>query len=515
MAETRTAKDVVRGILLSAEMGAKGDHDAYQLSDAQKGRSGWSVGRTQIDLGQQTDRHGEFSDLLKKSGKLTDQEIGSAMGDLSSIGRTKKMSAELQGKVNGVLASKDGKAMLDRWDEGQIEAMVSRVDDARAAARENPRYSSDSAFRRQVDSPAFAGAIAGHANQYENSSRIKEWLRGNEIEVNGTKVKLGDKVPGIDALADIEMNSEYLKADGKEIPKNVEAQHTRWQAIVGQLERQGDVTAEEAGAMRGTVRDRYSTEAQRTNRQDPNQHEVGAGQNLSIIAKQKGVSLEDLQRANPDKAPGKLKPGDFLRVPTSEEIEQWKRDREKAQISKKKISELTPEDAERQGMSTADFLKAKNEELAANGSSLPNGPQVASASAGLDRQILAEQATPVPEQKPSEPSADPKVAAMVEMSGQPVDNPGKAALLKPVETLTQSEMTDMINSAQGDYRGYRSGDPLKAHTYERVQDWHAAMYGDGPQANDGGKPVDPTPVRAIPIRPIPCRVTYKTQNPIR
>lgn len=134
-------------------------------------------------------------------------------------------------------------------------------------------------------------------------------------------------------------------------------------------------------------------------------------------------------------------------------------------------------------MSAADFLKAKNEELAANGSRLPNGPQVASASAGLDRQILAEQATPVPEQKPSEPLGGPKVVAMVEMSGQPVDNPGKAALLKPVETLTQSEMTDMINSAQGDYRGYRSGDPLKAHTYERVQDWHAAMYGDGPQAN--------------------------------
>lgn len=69
---------------------------------------------------------------------------------------------------------------------------------------------------------------------------------------------------------------------------------------------------------------------------------------------------------------------------------------------------------------------------------------------------------------------------LLDMSAAPLANPGQAALLKPVEKLTQSEMMDMINSAQGDYRGWRSGDPLKAHTYEKVQDWHAAMYGDAP-----------------------------------
>ncbi|CAA7617628.1 hypothetical protein [Magnetospirillum sp. UT-4] len=98
---------------------------------------------------------------------------------------------------------------------------------------------------------------------------------------------------------------------------------------------------------------------------------------------------------------------------------------------------------------------------------------------------------------------DPQVAAMVEMAGRPVDNPGRSALLKPVERLTQAEMMDMINHAQADYRGYRSGDPLKAHTYERVQDWHVAMYGDAPQGNDGGKPVEPAPIRPIPDRPAP------------
>jgi|GEM_PF-3615263 len=112
---------------------------------------------------------------------------------------------------------------------------------------------------------------------------------------------------------------------------------------------------------------------------------------------------------------------------------------------------------------------------------------------------------PAPEQKRSEAPADPQVAVMVEMAAKPVDNPGRSALLKSVENLTQPEMMDMINHAQGDYRGWRSGDPLKYHTYEKVQDWHAAMYGDGPQQYDGGKPIEP-----IPIRPIPEQISPHT-----
>lgn len=81
------------------------------------------------------------------------------------------------------------------------------------------------------------------------------------------------------------------------------------------------------------------------------------------------------------------------------------------------------------------------------------------------------------EQKGSVAPADPRAASLVEMAGKPIANPGRSALLKPVEKLTEGEMKDMIASAQGDYRGWRSGDPLKAHTYEKVQDWHVATHG--------------------------------------
>lgn len=101
----------------------------------------------------------------------------------------------------------------------------------------------------------------------------------------------------------------------------------------------------------------------------------------------------------------------------------------------------------------------------------------------------------------NESASDPRVEELARMAASPVENPGRSALLKPVEKLTESEMNDMIASAQTDYRGWRGGNPLKAHTYERVQDWHANIYGDGPQRHDGGKPVEPQPVRPIPKQP--------------
>lgn len=82
-------------------------------------------------------------------------------------------------------------------------------------------------------------------------------------------------------------------------------------------------------------------------------------------------------------------------------------------------------------------------------------------------------------------------------------HPGKSVLLKPVDKWTESEMKDVLNSAQGDFTGRQSGDPLKAHMYERVQDRHTSVYGDGEQRYDGGKPVEPQPVREVSDLPAP------------
>lgn len=69
--------------------------------------------------------------------------------------------------------------------------------------------------------------------------------------------------------------------------------------------------------------------------------------------------------------------------------------------------------------------------------------------------------TPAPaqEQKQSKAPADPRAASLVEMASTPIDNPGRAALLKPVEKLTettaafgrvlQSEDADKLTTAFG------------------------------------------------------------------
>ena len=208
---------------------------------------------------------------------------------------------------------------------------------------------------------------------------------------------------------------------------------------------------------------------------------IGKGDTLSKIAARHGVSAEDLAKANGITDPNRIRAGQSLTIPgqapqspSPQEI--------KGRMLEGKVTPVTGTTA----------------------TPLPTASQWPQAEPGTGNGPVPEApAMPAPEQKPSEPLADPKMAAMMEMAGAPVDNPGRSALLKPVEKLTQSEMTDMIHSAQEDYRGWRSGDPLKAHTYEKVQDWHVAMYGDGPQANDGGKPVEPTPIRAIPEQPSP------------
>ncbi|MGE5505973.1 MAG: hypothetical protein ACM31L_16245 [Actinomycetota bacterium] len=111
-----------------------------------------------------------------------------------------------------------------------------------------------------------------------------------------------------------------------------------------------------------------------------------------------------------------------------------------------------------------------------------------------------------PEAKPSpeqNASADPQAAALAEMAAEPVTDPGRSALLKPVENWTEAEHRDAIRAAQNDFTGWRSGDPLKAHLYERAQDWTAYVYGDGPQGFDGGRPVGPQVLRTPPIAPLP------------
>lgn len=98
---------------------------------------------------------------------------------------------------------------------------------------------------------------------------------------------------------------------------------------------------------------------------------------------------------------------------------------------------------------------------------------------------------------------DSRIQSMRDLAAQPVDHPAQSALLKPVDTWTKSEMQNVLNSAQGDFSGAKAGDPLKAHLYEKVQDWHTTNYGEGEQQYEGGKPVEPQPIRTIPKEAAP------------
>lgn len=114
------------------------------------------------------------------------------------------------------------------------------------------------------------------------------------------------------------------------------------------------------------------------------------------------------------------------------------------------------------------------------------------------------EAAPQPEQRSDAPT-DPRTASMLTMAKAPIADAGLAPLVKDTATWTEAEMRQVLDKAQAGFTRGRSGDPLKAHSYERVQDWHVGIYGDDPQGNDGGKPIEPKPIRPIPTAESPAR----------
>jgi hypothetical protein len=173
---------------------------------------------------------------------------------------------------------------------------------------------------------------------------------------------------------------------------------------------------------------------------------------------------------------------------------------------REKVSSLSAEDAAAQNMPLGDYLKQRVNLLEDQPRQKPVGVQVASADTVRSDALpvpvgdLANESDKAPEQATN---TDTRIAAMRVLSAQPITDAGKSALLKPVQNWTEGEMKDALNSAQGDFFGWKSGDPMKARLYESVQDWHSHIYGDGVQQYDGGKPVDPQPMQQVPDVPVP------------
>lgn len=103
-------------------------------------------------------------------------------------------------------------------------------------------------------------------------------------------------------------------------------------------------------------------------------------------------------------------------------------------------------------------------------------------------------APPQDDAAPQTAQDDHRIRAMQEMAARPIENPAQSILLKPAEKWTKEEMQTVLASAQRDFPGWRANDPLKAHMYERTQDWHSAIYGDAPTHLGDGQPVRPIPI---------------------
>jgi hypothetical protein len=129
----------------------------------------------------------------------------------------------------------------------------------------------------------------------------------------------------------------------------------------------------------------------------------------------------------------------------------------------------------------------------ASGGLAAEAQQTASAEVPQEQKVSNPDPAPAPAPTPT-PTPTPEIQAMREQMAAPVDDPAKAALLKPVENWTQGEMSAALGGAMD----RRSGDPLRYRLYDQVGAWHDHVYGDGPQQfDDTCRPVEPQPVRPV------------------
>jgi hypothetical protein len=206
---------------------AAGNANPNQLSFAQKGASGWSLGEVQNDLKQNEKIANQLAKKLVESGKFAENEregveIWLKTRPSNTLGTEDQ---EKKKKIDEYLASDAGKKWVSDQDKAQVNSVLSKANEVVEAAKRNPRYQTDQAFRAEVDSDRFALPTADMINQYGSHDGLKKWAEGGKGRIGGRDVEMGAAVPSFETMIGLEMGSTYLKDDkGNEKDANIDSQ---------------------------------------------------------------------------------------------------------------------------------------------------------------------------------------------------------------------------------------------------------------------------------------------------
>lgn len=297
---------------------SKNEQKIYALQHAKTAKSGYSLGKTQIDLASNGTIRGELIEFLKKQG-LNTHEIATLEERLKIKGDDAAISDNLQKKVASAIGNAAGKAKIDAWDKKQADETAVKAAEVVAAARTNPRYDTDPTFRTFADSSAFFYLVADNINQYGVPDGLKNFVAGKDVSRrSGTISRLGERPLTMDTLAEYEGDYKWVRqGDEAQAPdKGAQDIRRRRLGVVNNLLADGLISTETSDSLKRTITAAYLSDNERKNGSTPaGGILIQQGDSLSKIAARHGVSAADLAKANNIADPSRIRAGQSLVLP--------------------------------------------------------------------------------------------------------------------------------------------------------------------------------------------------------
>ncbi len=310
---TMTEDNIIKNTISHSELSNKGD--AYKISHAQKGKSGFSVGATQVDLSKQKKAKDTFvkeiqvanSILANKEQHFSETDLKNLKDNIGIANNKNALPNSLKEKINASLKTDAGKQLVDKLDTDQYEAVKSQIANLRKGAALNNNLTKES--KDFINSSSFTVLAADNINQFGSPNKLNALISGKEsystkvidpatqktttktVNFSNPLNKKNSKFE-FDDFAKYESEYRYIYGD-KEGAKDVKR---RRGGNLDFIEKNKLDTLEKLAKYRNIVNNNYWFQG----KAESNGHYVKSGDTFSSIAKKSGLSVAELQKLNPE-----------------------------------------------------------------------------------------------------------------------------------------------------------------------------------------------------------------------
>jgi len=315
-----TTQDVL-DMTAATELGKAGRNKGlspHQLQHAGTANSGFSIGVTQIDLAEQREPREQIAQFALDRGVISTKDPnakGRLEAQLAQRGNPAFLNTETGRNLNVQLDTPKGHAKAAKLDHDQADRVLDKVQSVLSAAKSNPRYKTDPAFKASLETKACQLSIADNINQYGQPNDLANFLSGRATEkvkdATGKPITMrDDQLCTPETFIEYESNFGFVKDPKK---GGAISQRTRAQRRIDHFAGKDLITEDE----QKDLHKQANAQLRAANDQVmPGEVVVNKGDSLWGIAREHGVSVDALQKANPGlKDASIIHPGQKLNLP--------------------------------------------------------------------------------------------------------------------------------------------------------------------------------------------------------